>query len=169
MHACSIARSRVWQRVATHLRWRPTHHRPPARCGRVRHVIGLYLAGLVRCGNDQAELRQPSQALGHRRARQASPPGQLAEADGDVPVRHPAARFEHYQVDLDRLAPHPRQIATVEEDALDPVGLHRRGDGHVDPRFQDPPAALPRKEPEPGVPGSPHPRPRQRASCAFSV
>ena len=58
------------RRVPTALR---SDHRPGTLDGRrVRHVVGLHLAGLVRRGHDRGRA-PPSrvQALGHRRARQA--------------------------------------------------------------------------------------------------
>ena len=100
--------------------------------GRVGHVIGLHLAPLVGRRDDQAQLLQPRQAVDDRRARQPRPPHQLAQADGHAPVGQAAAGLDHHQVDLDRLAPDPGEVAPVEEHALDPVGLggHRHRDCH---------------------------------------
>src|SRR3954451_9138996 len=104
--------------------------RQGGRLGRIGDVVGLDLPALVRRRDDQPEVLETGQALDHRRARQPSPLGQLAQADGHAPVRHPAARFEHHQIDLDGFAPDPGQVAPVEEDTLDPVGLDGHGDGH---------------------------------------
>ena len=77
--------------------------------------------------DDQAKLLEPRQALDHGRARQLGSPHEQTEADRHTAVRYTPASFDDGQIDLDRLAANPGQVATVEENGLYPVVLGDSG------------------------------------------
>jgi hypothetical protein len=95
-------------------------------------------------GNNQAKLLEPSQALDDGRARQMGPAHEQAQADRHAPVWDAATGFNNGQVNLDRIAANPGQVAAVEENSLHPIvwgrfGYRDRHDqtAHFEKRFQN--------------------------------
>ena len=99
----------------------------------VGDVICLDFPPHPRRGNHETEHFKPSQPLDHRRTGKPRAFHDLIQTQRHALVRKAAAGFEHDQIDFDRLAANPRELSTVEEHALDPVGLDGHGDWHINP------------------------------------
>lgn len=100
---------------------------------RVGHVIGLYLAPLMRGRDNESELLELDQAVDQRWRGKARLRPQEGETQGNTLIGYAAAGVDHDEVDLDRLSLNAGQKATVEEDTFEPFGLNRRCNRHWNP------------------------------------
>ena len=94
-------------------------NRYPGR--RIGHVVGLDLATLVGCRDNQAEVFEACQAFNDSWARQLGPLHEQIEADRHAAVWYATTSLNDGEIDLDRIATNSSKITAVEENGLYPI------------------------------------------------